>query len=72
MSMAQCSSSNRAGDDDSLVYTQGDLARMLKVTVRAVRAWECSGKLPPSIRLGNGRIKRWRKADIHEWLDGLA
>jgi predicted DNA-binding transcriptional regulator AlpA len=53
-------------EPDPLVYTPADLAAMLKLSPRKIRAMKSAGQLPPPIRFG--RAVRWRRADIDVWL----
>lgn len=49
------------------LLTQRDLARLLRCHPRTVRRMELAGELPPPI--GSGRLKRWRRTDIHQRID---
>lgn len=48
--------------DDAFVSV-AELARLLNVSRRTVRAWSLHGVIPPPVRLGE-RILRWRRSDV--------
>ena len=48
--------------DDAFVSV-AELARLLGVSKRTVRAWSLRGVIPEPVRLGE-RILRWRRADV--------
>ena len=52
---------------DPTLVTPGELATLLQCCPRTVRRMELGGELPPSIK--EGRLKRWRRAEIEAWLD---
>jgi excisionase family DNA binding protein len=43
------------------------VARLLNVSIRTVRAWDTSGRLPAPLRLTRGCI-RWRYDELRAWL----
>lgn len=47
-------------------YDVGDVATLLKSSNRHVRRLADSGRMPRPIHIG--RLVRWRKADIDQWL----
>jgi predicted DNA-binding transcriptional regulator AlpA len=56
--------------DPPLVVDARRLAAMLGASVRAVRSWDASGRLPKPLRIG-GRVV-WRVSEICAWLDAGA
>jgi excisionase family DNA binding protein len=56
-----------AGQDG--LMNMKDLASLLGVTVRTIKRYDKSRKLPPCIRLG--RLKRWCRAEVLQWLEQL-
>ena len=57
----------RTAEDAGLI-SQEALARLLQCHPRTVRRMELEGRIPAP--KGEGRLKRWRRADIEQWLDG--
>jgi excisionase family DNA binding protein len=55
--------------EDELL-TEAELADLLKVSVRTVRAWRVEGTGPPALRLGRG--VRYRRREVDAWLDRQA
>jgi excisionase family DNA binding protein len=51
---------------DSPLLTPDELAAILKASTRTVRRLDDEGKIPAALRFG--RLKRWRSAEIDEWL----
>jgi len=51
---------------EPLVVDINGLAKMLQRSVASLRRDEAQGRLPAGIRIG--RSKRWRVANIEEWL----
>jgi excisionase family DNA binding protein len=49
------------------LLTAPEIARMLQTSVRSIWRYLSAGKLPRPLTIG-GRLKRWRRADIEEWL----
>jgi excisionase family DNA binding protein len=47
-------------------YDTGDVATLLKSSSRHVRRLADGGKMPPPLRIG--RLIRWPKATIDDWL----
>jgi excisionase family DNA binding protein len=52
------------------LLTEQELAALLKVSVRTVRAWRIEGTGPPSLRIGRG--VRYRRRDVDTWLEQQA
>ena len=52
--------------DEAVLLSAADLAAMLRVTVRHVRALDASGRLPKPIRLG--RAVRWSRDELLAWI----
>ena len=50
------------------LLTARDLASYLRVSPRTVQRMAAAGELPPPVPISPGR-SRWRRGDIHEWLD---
>jgi len=61
---------NDPAADTAVLLTAADVARLLAVTVRHVRALDSSGRLPRPVRLG--RAVRWRRDELLAWLDAGA
>jgi excisionase family DNA binding protein len=53
--------------DVNQLVTAADLARLLRVSPRKLRAMVATGQAPPSLRIG--RLRRWRARDVESWLD---
>jgi predicted DNA-binding transcriptional regulator AlpA len=53
-----------------LVVDARQLAPLLCISLRTVRAWDAAGKLPSPVRIG-GRVV-WRLDEIRAWLDAGA
>lgn len=53
---------------DPRLISQKDLAKLLQCHSRTVRRMELEGELPQAS--GEGRLKRWRRADIEKWIAG--
>lgn len=53
-------------EPEPLVVDAKDLAVMLRIGLRSVRAWDAAGKLPRPLRI-SGRVL-WRRAEIESWL----
>jgi predicted DNA-binding transcriptional regulator AlpA len=51
----------------ALAVGANQLAVMLNVSVRTIRALDCAGKLPRPVRIG-GRSVRWAVSEIEGWL----
>lgn len=48
-----------------------EVARLVGIVERTVWSWAKTGRLPgPALR--NGRVVRWRRADLEAWLDAQA
>ena len=52
---------------NDLVYTDGELADLLKISRSTVRRLWWRGELPKPIKVG--AVVRWRQSDIHSWLE---
>lgn len=50
-----------------LLLSARDLAALLRLSLRTIRAMDAAGKLPAPLRIG-GSV-RWRTDDIRAWLD---
>ena len=50
-----------------LLLSARDLAAMLRLGIRTIRAMDAAGKLPAPVRIG-GSV-RWRSEEIRAWLD---
>ena len=61
---------NDPAADTAVLLTAADIARLLAVTVRHVRALDSSGRLPRPVRLG--RAVRWSRSELVAWLDAGA
>jgi len=61
---------NDPAADTAVLLTAADVAGLLAITVRHVRALDASGRLPRPIRLG--RAVRWRRDELLRWLDAGA
>ena len=48
--------------DDAFV-SAAELAELLGVARKTIRAWSLHGVIPPPVRLG-ARILRWRRSDV--------
>lgn len=46
-----------------------DLAELCQVPPKTVHRWLYEGTAPPSLRCG--KYRRFRRADVEAWLDGL-
>lgn len=51
------------------LLTIKDIARLTKISERALRRWDSSGKMPRPIRRGQ-RIVRWPADVIEQWIVG--
>lgn len=56
------------GPRTSVLISQKHLAEFLQCHPRTVRRMELKGTLPAA--LGEGRLKRWRRTDIQDWIQG--
>jgi predicted DNA-binding transcriptional regulator AlpA len=43
-----------------------ELAAMLQVSLRTIRSWDASGRLPQPVRVGS--CVRWDSAEIRRWV----
>lgn len=50
------------------MYSPADFCRYLKLGSRTFATWRAAGKVPPP-DLAQGRILRWRRSTIEQWLD---
>ena len=48
------------------LLTENEAAKYLRVSVRTVQGWRCSGGGPPFVRLG--RLVRYRDTALEAWL----
>lgn len=49
-----------------LLIRAADVAKMVRVSVKTVRRWECDGLMPAAIRIG--RALNWRGTEIEAWI----
>jgi len=56
-------------ENDSLLRTTQDVANRLQVHVQTVKNWRVDGTGPKFVRLGNGKLIRYRDDDIEEWIN---
>jgi predicted DNA-binding transcriptional regulator AlpA len=54
--------------DDDVLLTKGEVARMLRISLRTLERMMTAGTAPPSITLPTGR-RRWRRGDVRQWID---
>lgn len=54
-------------DTAPLLVDAQQLAQLLSLGLRTIRAMDAAGKLPAPIRLSPGCV-RWRTADVREWV----
>lgn len=52
---------------ERLALPAGDVASLLGISLRHLRALDASGRLPRPVRLG--RAVRWNRAELRAWLD---
>jgi excisionase family DNA binding protein len=52
---------------DRLVYDTAELGQLLRLSARTVRRHAAAGKIPRAVRIGGS--KRFRAAEIHNWID---
>jgi len=57
-------------DLSPLLLSARDLAAMLRLGLRTIRAMDAAGKLPAPVRIGS--CVRWRSEEIRAWLDAGA
>jgi predicted DNA-binding transcriptional regulator AlpA len=48
-----------------------ELSKILACSIITLRRWDAAGVLPPAIRVGPQQHRRWRKADIDNWIAAL-
>ena len=48
-------------------FYRGELAQKLRISIRSVRRYDSSGKLPSPVRFG--RVVRWRSDEIEAWMN---
>jgi excisionase family DNA binding protein len=61
----ECTAPIEARPQNALM-TAAELAGVLRLNLRTLRAMRGRGELPPSIRVGS-RL-RWRRADVEAWI----
>jgi predicted DNA-binding transcriptional regulator AlpA len=44
------------------------VAAFFKVSPKTIRTWTNRGSFPPMVRLGPGKLIRWRADDIHKFI----
>jgi prophage regulatory protein len=52
---------------EPMLISARDLAALLGVGLRTLRAMDVSGRIPAPLRLSPGCV-RWRYAEIHDWI----
>ncbi len=52
------------------LLTEGDLAKVLQVSVRTIQDWRHEGRDPRYVNLG--RLIRYSQRDIEAWIAGVA
>lgn len=60
-----------SGEEIPELFTLEEACEMLKVHPNTLRQWDAKGILP-AIRIGEKRIRRYRKEDILRFLEGDA
>jgi len=55
------------GYSDPLLLGDDDMAGLLGVTSGTIRRLDAGGRMPDPVKLGN--FKRWRLAEIKDWVD---
>ena len=51
---------------EPLLVSANDLAKLLRLSVRSIRALDASGRLPRPLRVG-GSV-RWKLAEVRDWI----
>lgn len=51
---------------EAVLIDAGKLAAVLGVSLRTIRSWDSSGRLPQPLRIG--RTVRWRSGEIERWM----
>jgi excisionase family DNA binding protein len=51
------------------LITLGQMAEVFGVCTRTIHRWHDEGKIPEAIRVGRGRLLRWRWATVCSFLD---
>lgn len=54
------------------LLTINDLAALLGVSRSTVNAWRADGAAPPEVKLGGGKLIRFRRVDVDQWLEDEA
>jgi DNA-binding transcriptional MerR regulator len=57
-------------DQNDLLLTGAEFARMAKVTLRAVRNWAAKGIGPEPVRPPGSGMVRYRRREVEDWLSG--
>jgi prophage regulatory protein len=52
--------------DQVLLLDLVEVAKLLRVSQRALWGWAKAGEFPAPIQLG--RLRRWRREDVNQWL----
>lgn len=52
--------------DGARLLSADDLAKRLGVSMRSIRGWDASGRIPEPIRVG--RLVRWPSDEIDDWI----
>jgi predicted DNA-binding transcriptional regulator AlpA len=58
---------NTGETEKKMALSAASLARRLECSVRTLRRWDSSGRLPSPVRIG-GRCVRWPVPEIEAWL----
>jgi len=56
---------------EPMLLSARDVAVLLGVGIRTVRAWDASGRIPEPIRLSPGCV-RWKFSELRAWLNSGA
>lgn len=54
------------------LLTIDQLAKLLGVSRSTVNSWRADGAAPPEIKLGGGKLIRFRRVDVDQWLEDEA
>jgi hypothetical protein len=56
---------------DDVLLDSGDVARLLKVTIRTVHGWRQTGEGPAYVKVGKGpnALIRYRRKDVTSYID---
>ena len=61
------------GKATALLLDERAVAALVSLSPRTIQTLVSAGEFPEPVRLGLGkrRMKRWRRADVEAWVDGL-